>query len=196
MLVKSASFVSSAAQISQCPPENKPEFAFIGRSNVGKSSLLNMLVDIKGLAKTSSTPGKTQLINHFIINDQWYMVDLPGYGFAKVSRTSREQWKKRLDEYLLKRKNLHCVFVLVDCRVKPQANDIEMLNWLGEKGVPLAILYTKTDKIKPREVDENYQLMQNELLKYWDELPPVIFTSAEKKQGKDEVLDFIEKYLK
>ncbi len=196
MQIKSASFVASAAQVDQCPPENKPEFAFIGRSNVGKSSLLNMLVDKKGMAKTSSTPGKTQLINHFIINENWYMVDLPGYGFAKVSREEREAWKKRLDEYLLKRKNLYSVFVLVDARVTPQANDVEMINWLGEKGVPLAIVYTKTDKIKPKEVEENFKLMQDELFRFWTELPPVLFTSAEKKIGREEVLGFIGKYLK
>lgn len=196
MQIKSATFVASADKLSQCPAENNPEFAFIGRSNVGKSSLINMLVGIKGLAKTSGTPGKTQLINHFIINDRWYLVDLPGYGFAKVSRTEREKWKKRLDEYLIKRTNLYCVFVLVDCRVPPQPNDVEMLNWLGKNSIPLTIIYTKTDKIKPKEVEANFALMQQELFKYWDELPPVIFTSAEKKQGKEEVLCFIEKYLK
>lgn len=196
MQIKSATFVASAAQISQCPPESLPEFAFIGRSNVGKSSLINMLVDIKGMAKTSSTPGKTQLINHFIINSQWYLVDLPGYGYAKISRTEREKWKKRLDEYLIKRKNLYCVFVLVDSRIEPQANDVEMLNWLGEKGIPLAIVYTKTDKVKPKELEQTYTLLQEILLKQWEEFPPVLFTSAEKKQGKDEVLGFIEKYLK
>lgn len=195
MQIKSATFVASAAEIRQCPPENKPEFAFIGRSNVGKSSLLNMLVDIKGLAKTSQTPGKTQLINHFIINEQWYMVDLPGYGFAKVSRTSREKWQTRLNEYLIKRQNLYCVFVLVDCRVTPQANDVEMINWLGENGVPMAIVYTKIDKIKPKEVEANFELMKNELFKFWDELPPVIFTSAEKRLGRDELLGFIHQYI-
>ncbi len=196
MQINSSSFVASAAQLSQCPPENKPEFAFIGRSNVGKSSLINMLVDKKGLAKTSGTPGKTQLINHFIINEQWYLVDLPGYGFAKVSRDEREKWQRRLHEYLLKRENLHCVFVLVDSRLEPQANDLEMINWLGEKGVPLAILYTKIDKMKPRQVEANFELMKLELFKFWEELPPVIFTSAEKKDGREEVLDFIEKHLK
>ena len=196
MQIKSAIFVTSAAQISQCPPGNNPEFAFIGRSNVGKSSLINMLVDIKGLAKTSSTPGKTQLINHFIINNRWYLVDLPGYGFAKISRTERENWKKRLDEYLLKRKNLHCVFVLVDSRITPQANDIEMINWLGENSVPLAIVFTKSDKIKPKELEATLQLWEQTLYGFWNELPPVITTSAEKKQGRNEVLDFIAKYLK
>ena len=195
MQIKTATFVSSAAQLSQCPPVNKPEFAFIGRSNVGKSSLINMLVGIKGLAKTSSTPGKTQLINHFIINQQWYLVDLPGYGFAKVSRTIREKWQKRLHEYLLKRENLHCVFVLVDSRIKPQASDLEMINWLGEHGVPLAVIYTKTDKMKPQELEANFGLLKEALLAYWEQLPPILHTSAETAYGKEEVLTFIDNSL-
>jgi GTP-binding protein len=196
MQIKSATFVASSDKLSQCPPENKPEFAFIGRSNVGKSSLINMLVDIKGLAKTSSTPGKTQLINHFIINENWYLVDLPGYGFAKVSRTEREKWEKRLHEYLINRSNLYCVFVLVDSRLEPQKNDVEMINWLGEKGIPMAIIYTKADKIKPRHLETNQELLRAELLKFWEEVPPVLISSAEKKDGKEEVLNFIEKHIK
>jgi GTP-binding protein len=196
MLIKSAAFVSSAAQLNQCPPETKPEFAFIGRSNVGKSSLINMLVGTKGLAKTSSTPGKTRLLNYFIINEQWYLVDLPGYGFAKVSRTEREKWEKRLHEYLSKRKNLYCVFVLVDSRLEPQKNDLEMINWLGEHQVPMAILFTKTDKLKPREIEENCNQWRITLSKYWDELPNMMITSAENKSGKEEVLQFIDQYTK
>jgi GTP-binding protein len=196
MIIKSAAFVASSDTVQQCPPGNKAEFAFIGRSNVGKSSLINMLVGQKGLAKTSSTPGKTQLINHFIINEQWYLVDLPGYGFAKVSRTAREKWQKRLDEYLLKRENLYCVFVLVDCRIKPQANDIDMINWLGEHQIPMAILFTKADKVKPREFENMLEQWQQTLYTFWDELPPILATSAEKGSGKEEVLDFITKYLK
>lgn len=195
MLIKSATFVSSAAQLNQCPPGNKPEFAFIGRSNVGKSSLINMLVDQKGLAKTSSTPGKTQLLNYFIINEKWYLVDLPGYGFAKVSRTEREKWEKRLFEYLRKRENLYCVFVLIDSRLEPQKNDLDMINWLGENQIPIAILFTKTDKLKPRELENNCNVWRIALSKYWDDLPTMIITSADNKSGKDEVLDFIEQYV-
>lgn len=195
MLIKSATFVASSDTIHQCPPGNRSEFAFIGRSNVGKSSLINMLVGQKGLAKTSGTPGKTQLINHFMINEQWFLVDLPGYGFAKVSRTEREKWQKRLDEYLLKRENLFCVFVLVDSRIKPQANDIEMINWLGKNQIPMAVLFTKTDKVKPKEFEAISEQWQQTLYGFWDELPPIFITSAEKGTGKQEVLDFIEKYL-
>ena len=196
MIIKSATFVASADNISQCPADKKPEFAFIGRSNVGKSSLINMLVGKKGLAKTSGTPGKTHLINHFIINEQWYLVDLPGYGFAKVSRTEREKWKKRLDEYLLKRDNLFCVFVLVDCRIKPQESDIEMINWLGKNGIPLAIIFTKSDKVKPKEFEGIMELWEQKLYSYWDDLPPIISSSAEKALGKEEILQFIQQYIK
>lgn len=196
MQIKSATFVASSDKLSQCPPGNKPEFAFIGRSNVGKSSLINMLVEQKGLAKTSATPGKTQLINHFIINEWWFLVDLPGYGFAKVSRTEREKWQKRLDNYLHNRDNLYCVFVLVDSRIKPQANDIEMINWLGENGIPMAIIFTKSDKVKPKELEAVVQQWNETLLGFWTELPPIFITSAEKNTGKKEVLDFISKYLK
>jgi len=195
MIVKSATFVASSDKLSQCPTGNKPEFAFIGRSNVGKSSLINMLVDTKGLAKTSSTPGKTQLINHFIINERWYLVDLPGYGFAKVSKTAREKWKKRLDEYLTKRENLYCVFVLVDSRIKPQANDIEMINWLGKNQIPMAIIFTKLDKVKSKEFEAIWDLWQQQLYTFWDELPSVFSTSAEKGAGKEDVLKFIEQYI-
>jgi GTP-binding protein len=195
MLIKSATFVSSAAQLNQCPPENKPEFAFIGRSNVGKSSLINMLVGQKGLAKTSSTPGKTQLLNYFLINERWFLVDLPGYGFAKVSKDAREKWEKRLFEYLTKRENLYCVFILVDSRLEPQRNDLDMINWLGEHQVPMAILFTKTDKLKPRELENNCNTWRIALSKYWDDLPTMMITSAENKSGKDEVLDFIEQYV-
>jgi GTP-binding protein len=191
MQVKSAAFVASAAQLNQCPPGKIPEFAFIGRSNVGKSSLINMLTGIKGLAKTSSTPGKTQLLNYFIINNQWHLVDLPGYGFAKVSREQREKWEKRLYEYLSKRENLYCVFVLVDARLEPQKNDVEMINWLGKNGVPMAIVYTKTDKVKPLQLETNITAMHNTLLRFWEQLPPIMLTSSEDKSGKEELLSFI-----
>lgn len=194
MLIKSASFLASAAKLDQCPPGNKPEFAFIGRSNVGKSSLINMLVGVKGLAKTSSTPGKTQLLNYFIINEKWFLVDLPGYGFAKVSRSEREKWEKRLYEYLKKRDNLYCVFVLVDSRLEPQKSDLEMINWLGENQVPLAIIFTKADKMKPKALEESVEVWKKTLLEDWTDLPTMMITSAENKNGKEEVLDFIGKY--
>jgi len=194
MQIKSASFLASAAQLDQCPPGAKPEFAFIGRSNVGKSSLINMLVGVKGLAKTSSTPGKTQLLNYFLINERWFLVDLPGYGFAKVSRTEREKWEKRLYEYLSKRDNLYCVFVLVDSRLEPQKNDLEMINWLGQHGVPMAIIFTKADKMKPKLLEDSVEKWKKTLLEDWTDLPPMIVTSAESKNGKDEVLEFIGKY--
>lgn len=154
-----------------------------------------MLAGIKGLAKTSSTPGKTQLINHFIINDEWYLVDLPGYGYAKVSKKLREKWQKTLDSYLLNRKNLYCVFVLVDIRIPPQKSDIEMINWLGKNQIPLCILFTKSDKLKEREIDKNVHEFHNELYQYWETLPTSIVTSAEKSLGKDGVLDFIYTYI-
>lgn len=194
MLIKSASFLASAAKLDQCPPGNKPEFAFIGRSNVGKSSLINMLVGVKGLAKTSSTPGKTQLLNYFIINEKWFLVDLPGYGFAKVSRSEREKWEKRLYEYLKKRDNLYCVFVLVDSRLEPQKSDLEMINWLGENQVPLSIIFTKADKMKPKALEESVEVWKKTLLEDWTDLPTMMITSAENKNGKEEVLDFIGKY--
>ncbi len=194
MLIKSADFLASAAKLDQCPTSDKPEFAFIGRSNVGKSSLINMLVGVKGLAKTSSTPGKTQLINYFIINEKWYLVDLPGYGFAKVSRTEREKWEKRLYEYLSKRDSLYCVFVLVDSRLEPQKSDLEMINWLGENGVPMAIVFTKADKMKPKALEDSVNTWKDTLLKYWTDLPTMMVTSAESKSGKEEVLSFIQKY--
>lgn len=195
MKIRSALFVSSADQLKQCPADKRPEFAFIGRSNVGKSSLINMLTGIKGLAKTSSTPGKTQLINHFIINDSWFLVDLPGYGFAKVSQTEREKWQKRLHEYLLKRENLFFVFVLIDSRLEPQANDLDMIHFLGKNGIPMGIIFTKTDKPKPRQLDTNIELLQKELKKNWKELPIMFISSAESNQGKDEILSFIEPYV-
>lgn len=195
MNIRTASFVSSADQIKQCPKDNRPEFAFIGRSNVGKSSLINMLTGIKGLAKTSSTPGKTQLINHFIINESWYLVDLPGYGFAKVSQTAREKWQRRLHEYLLKRENLYCVFVLVDSRLEPQTNDLDMIHFLGKHGIPLGIIFTKSDKPKPKQLEANIQQLQMELKKQWKDLPNMFVTSAEGKTGKDELLGFIEQYV-
>lgn len=192
MDIKSAEFLISNTEISKLPPDTLPEFAFIGRSNVGKSSLLNMLTGRKGLAKISSTPGKTQTINHFVINKEWYLVDLPGYGFAKVSQVQRAKWEKMIMEYLIKRKNLRAVFILVDIRIPPQKSDIEMINKLGEKNLSIGIIYTKTDKLTKTKINNQALAFKNELLKYWEEMPPVFLTSAETGFGKEEVLEYIE----
>lgn len=193
MIIKSANFVKSSAELSQCPDPRLPEYAFIGRSNVGKSSLINMITGKAKLAKTSSTPGKTQTINHFNINESWFLVDLPGYGYAKVSRTEREKWEKNLYQYLQKRENLQCVFVLIDCRLDPQKSDIDFINWLGTKGIAFVIIFTKIDKIGLVQLDKNLLEFSKELLKHWEELPPIFRSSAEKKVGRDEILGFIER---
>lgn len=168
-----------------------PEYAFIGRSNVGKSSLINMLVAKKDLAKTSGKPGKTQLINHFIINENWYLVDLPGYGYAQVSRESRESWEVFIKKYILKRENLMCMMVLLDSRLPPQKIDLEFMDWLGEKEIPFVMVFTKTDKLSKKQFADNMQLYKQEMEKQWDELPRCFYTSAEKKEGRKELLDFI-----
>jgi len=192
MIVQYANFISSHTNISQCPPATKPEYAFIGRSNVGKSSLLNMLTGRNKLAKVSQTPGKTQLINYFLINEEWYLVDLPGYGYAKVSKTSRAKWQKMIRDYLAKRLNLQCTFVLIDSRVPPQKIDIEFINWLGEMFIPYVIVYTKTDKLKPPELSQNVENFQTALLEHWEVLPQQFYSSATKKTGKEDILDFID----
>ena len=192
MQITSAEFVVSNTEIEKLPAETMPEFAFIGRSNVGKSSLLNMLTGKKGLAKTSATPGKTQLINHFIINNKWYMVDLPGYGFAKVSQEQRAKWEVMIMDYLTKRKSLMVIFVLVDIRVPPQKSDIDMINKLGGKNLVIAIIFTKTDKLTKTKINNQSVLFKNELLKHWEEAPPYFLTSASTALGRDEVLNFIE----
>lgn len=173
-----------------------PEFAFIGRSNVGKSSLINLLTHRNGLAKTSGKPGKTQTINHFLVNGSWYLVDLPGYGYAGVSRTARKGWGKMIENYLLKRENLYCTFVLVDARHEPQKKDIEFITWMGEKKLPIAVVITKSDKLPRNALAKSVQDYKRKLLESWEELPPIFITSAEKKLGKEEVLDFIEKAIK
>jgi GTP-binding protein len=191
MLIRDARFVSSNTQLAACPPPTLPEYAFIGRSNVGKSSLLNMLTQRNGLAKTSSTPGKTQVINHFIINDEWYLVDLPGYGYARVSKSSRADWSKMINAYLTRRENLTCVCVLLDSRHPPQAADLEFMEKLGEQGVPFVMIFTKTDKqslTRTQELIKNYLAEMSET---WDELPRYFITSAETGAGREEVLDFI-----
>lgn len=192
MKIKTAEFIISNTDLSKCPQDGKPEYAFIGRSNVGKSSLINMLTDRKGLAMTSSTPGKTQLINHFLINDEWYIVDLPGYGYAKIGKKGRERIEKIIDHYLDKREELTCLFVLLDCRHEPQTIDVEFINKLGENGIPFALIFTKTDKISQGKLKENLQVYQKKLLEYWEELPPVFSTSSSSKKGREELLDYIE----
>lgn len=192
MIINKAEFVISSSRYNQCPAEDRPEFAFIGRSNVGKSSLINMLTSRKDLAKTSSTPGKTQLINHFNINDQWYLVDLPGYGYARVSKQSRESWQKMINNYIFKRQNLLTVFVLIDSRISPQKIDIDFINFLGNNSIPLEIIFTKTDKQNKIKTETNVNTFRETLKQTWEELPKMFLSSAVEKNGKDEILKEIE----
>lgn len=191
MVIKTAEFVKSSGKWQDCPEPNLLEYAFIGRSNVGKSSLINAMLNHKDLAKTSQTPGKTQLINHFIINDGWYLTDLPGYGYARVSKSMRRDFEKIITNYILNRKNLVNLFVLVDVRHTPQKIDIEFIEWCGENGVPFSIVFTKSDKLKPNTILTNVEDYKTELLKTWEDLPEIYVTSAEKKLGGDEILKFI-----
>lgn len=193
MEIKSAEFILSNTDYRKCPAPEKPEYAFIGRSNVGKSSLINMLCGKKGLAKTSSTPGKTLLINHFLVNNIWYLVDLPGYGFAKVSKDEREKLENMIRGYLQNRKNLLSVFVLIDCRIPPQQKDLDFINGLGEKFIPFSIVFTKADKLSRTKLEASVKSFKEKLLQTWNELPPTFITSAEIKTGRDEVLNYIEK---
>ena len=193
MLIKTAEFVISSARADRCPPtDGKPEYAFIGRSNVGKSSLINMLTGRKKLAMTSATPGKTLLINHFSINNEWYLVDLPGYGYAKRGKKEMEMLRNLIEYYVLERKELTCLFVLIDSRLTPQRIDLEFIQWLGEEGVPFALIFTKADKSKTTELRKNVDGFLNELRKEWEELPPHFVTSSAQGRGRDEVLDYIE----
>ena len=192
MIIKSAAFLQSNTKIDKLPAANKPEYAFIGRSNVGKSSLINMLTNRKQLAKTSSTPGKTITINHFLINENWYLVDLPGYGFAQRSKKDREAWKIMLDNYIKNRKNLVSMFVLVDSRIEPQKIDLEFIDHLGELQMPFSIIFTKVDKIKDIELQRNLQAYKEKLAEEWDEMPNIFITSSEKEVGKDDVLNYID----
>ena len=192
MKISSAVFTVSSPNWRKCPQDGRPEYAFIGRSNVGKSSLINMLTGVKGLAKTSGRPGKTQLINHFLINNEWYLVDLPGYGYARTSRTSREAWSTMMRDYFLHREQLTNTYVLVDSRLKPQRIDLEFIAFLGQNGVPLTIVFTKTDKEKQREVMGNIKLMKQELSQMWEELPPMLLTSSATGYGRDALLEQIE----
>ena len=191
MVIKTAEFVKSSGKWQDCPESNLPEYAFIGRSNVGKSSLINAMLNHKDLAKTSQTPGKTQLINHFIINESWYLTDLPGYGYARVSKSMRRDFEKIITNYIQNRKNLVNLFVLVDVRHTPQKIDIEFIEWCGENGVPFSIVFTKSDKLKPNAILTNVEDYKTELLKTWEDLPEIYVTSAEKKLGGDEILKFI-----
>ena len=192
MKISSAVFTVSSPNYRKCPQDGRPEYAFIGRSNVGKSSLINMLTGVKGLAKTSGRPGKTQLINHFLINNEWYLVDLPGYGYARTSKSSRDAWGTMMRDYFLHREELTNTYVLVDSRLKPQRIDLEFIAFLGQNGVPLTIVFTKTDKEKQREVMGNIKLMKQELEQIWEELPPMLLTSSATGYGRDALLDQIE----
>ena len=192
MEIKKSEFVISAPTIGKCPNDNKPEYAFIGRSNVGKSSLINMLCNHKDLAKTSATPGKTLLINHFIINNEWYLVDLPGYGFAKRSKSVQKQLQQMISSYILQREQLANVFVLIDIRHDPMTIDREFIDWLGESSIPFAIAFTKADKLGLVKARQNAEKWMKTLQDRWETLPPYFITSAEKKQGRDEILEYIE----
>lgn len=196
MEIKKSEFVISSPVVNKCPADNKPEYAFIGRSNVGKSSLINMLCNHKGLAKTSSTPGKTLLINHFIINNEWYLVDLPGYGFAKRSKNERQKLDNMIRGYILQREQLVNVFVLVDIRHEQQAIDREFIDWMGTSNIPFSIVFTKADKLSQAKVKQNVEKWMKALEDAWEELPPYFITSSEKKQGRDEVLDYIDQINK
>lgn len=193
MEIKSANFVISNSDVKKCPPQRLAEYAFIGRSNVGKSSLINRLTNHKGLAKTSSRPGKTQLINHFLINNQWFLVDLPGYGYARVSKSTKKVFQKFITNYFKQREQLTCAFVLVDIRHEPQKIDLEFMQWLGENAIAFAIIFTKADKLKSeKQIQENIEKYQTILLETWEEMPPYFVTSAEKGTGKKELLNYIE----
>ncbi len=192
MIIKQATFICSNTDYNKCPKTDLPEYAFIGRSNVGKSSLINMITNHKKLAKISGRPGKTQLINHFFINQNWYIVDLPGYGWARISKSERTKWKKMINDYFLNRENLKFVFVLVDSRHEPQKIDIEFVNWLGMNGLPLGIIFTKTDKLSPNKVQANVAKFKKVMLKEWEKMPTYFLSSSVSKDGEKEILSFID----
>jgi GTP-binding protein len=193
MIIKEVEFVMSNSDVRKCPKPDRPEYAFIGRSNVGKSSLINMLMARKSLAKTSSTPGKTQLVNHFSVNQSWYLVDLPGYGYAKVPKAQKVKFEKMISDYILLRENLVSVFILVDIRHSPQQIDLEFMEWLGTSSIPFTMVFTKLDKLKQSEVQPKLKKYRAKMLETWEELPIQVLTSAEKKNGRDALLDYIEK---
>ncbi|WP_321480125.1 ribosome biogenesis GTP-binding protein YihA/YsxC [uncultured Bacteroides sp.] len=192
MEIKSAEFVISNTDIQKCPVGNMPEYAFIGRSNVGKSSLINMLTARKGLAMTSATPGKTMLINHFIINEDWYLVDLPGYGYARRGVKGQEQIRTIIEDYILEREQMTNLFLLIDSRLEAQKIDLEFMEWLGENGIPFSIVFTKTDKLKGGKIRHNINMYLRKLKEQWEELPPHFITSSETRLGRDEILNYIE----
>ncbi|MEO9534170.1 MAG: ribosome biogenesis GTP-binding protein YihA/YsxC [Crocinitomicaceae bacterium] len=192
MKITKAAFVISNTDITKCPKPDMPEYAFIGRSNVGKSSLINALTNHKSLAKISGKPGKTRLINHFLINESWYLVDLPGYGFAKTGKTQRMKWEKFINDYLLNRENLLNVFVLIDCRHEPQTIDVNFMAFLGENGIPFSMVFTKLDKLRPSQKGSFLPRYKKEMLKMWEEMPPYFITSSVDGSGKEELLDYIE----
>ena len=192
MEIKSAEFVMSNTDVQKCPKNNLPEYAFIGRSNVGKSSLINMLTKNPKLAMTSSTPGKTMLINHFIVNNEWYLVDLPGYGFAQRNKKGKEAIKTIIENYILEREEMTNLFVLIDCRLEPQKIDLEFMEWLGENGIPFSIIFTKADKLTSGKLKDNVNKYLHKLNEQWEELPPYFISSSEKKTGRNNILDYIE----
>jgi len=189
--IHTAEFLFSAPELNKCPKEVKAEYAFIGRSNVGKSSLINMLTNRKSLAKTSATPGKTKLINYFLINDNWYIVDLPGYGWAKVGKKEKQKWSENVRRYLLGRKSLTTLFILIDIRLKPQEIDIEFINWSGEKGIPISIVFTKADKLSKNKIAASVNQFKKQLKLYWEELPNLFISSSLSKLGNQEILRYI-----
>jgi len=192
MNITKSQFVISNTDVSKCPNTTIPEYAFIGRSNVGKSSLINMLATRKKLAMTSSHPGKTKLINHFLMNESWHLVDLPGYGYAKEGKSSRESFGRMISDYIMNRKQLTCLFVLIDIRHKPQKVDLEFISWVGEESIPMCIIFTKADKINKTAVHDNIETYKESLYEIWDELPQIFVTSSTKRSGKDEILEFID----
>lgn len=196
MIVKEAEFVISSDDVGKCPKTKLPEYAFIGRSNVGKSSLINMLTGHNFLAKVSGKPGKTRLINHFLINKEWYMVDLPGYGFAHASKTDKEKWELFIRKYLAQRENLYCIFVLIDSRHEPQKIDLEFMQWLGENEIPFVIVFTKTDKLKKMKLSGFMQEYADKLMEYWEQIPEMFVSSSETGAGREEILAFIERVNK
>ncbi|MCB0615907.1 MAG: YihA family ribosome biogenesis GTP-binding protein, partial [Phaeodactylibacter sp.] len=189
--IKHTAFAGSYPSEPQCPTDGKPEYAFIGRSNVGKSSLVNMLTGRKNIAHISRTPGKTQLINYYLVNGEWYLVDLPGYGYARISKSKRREWRRMIEGYLQKRQTLQCAFILLDANVPPQQIDIDFINWLGKAAIPFVIVYTKTDRLKPEELEANVLKIQQALLEHWNELPQQFITSAVKNEGQEGILQFI-----
>lgn len=191
MIIHSADFLISNTDPDKCPKPEKPEYAFIGRSNVGKSSLINMLLGRKNLAKTSSTPGKTRLINHFVVNEEWYLVDLPGYGYARISKSERMKWEEMIRSYLLHRDSLVNTFILIDSRIEPKESDIDFINWFGEEQLPFSIVFTKADKLTPNALASNVAAFKAKLSESWEELPHSIISSSEKGLGRDEILGFI-----